>query len=197
MEEENTPANNPQYQKALEKRDRIKLELLQAARETFVQLYYPTKNGLLKADFFMEFTGNDYNGEKQIKDVLLQRQKFTVDVADDTFRKKCEDRLFTQKEMRWNDIKDRAAVNPAWQWHLPRALDDLKDEMLKKGIWREQGGYIAKPPFPKEKQTFWFRNYAEMIQREKLFLNLLLNMVIKYTMKWELLPRQLLTRWKI
>ncbi len=151
MEEEKTPANNPQYQKALEKRDRIKLELLQAARETFVQLYYPAKTGLLKADFFMEFTGNDYNGEKQIRDVLLQRQKFTTDVADDTFRKKCEDRLFTQKEMRWSDVKDRAATNPAWQWHLPRALDDLKDDMLKKGIWREHGGYIEKPPFPKEK----------------------------------------------
>lgn len=151
MEEEKTPANNPQYQKASDKRDRIKLDLLQAARETFVQLYYPAKNGLIKADFFMEFTGNDYNGEKQIRDVLLQRQKFTTDVTDETFRKKCEDRLFTQKEMRWSDVKDRAATNPAWQWHLPRALDDLKDDMLKKGIWREHGGYIEKPPFPKEK----------------------------------------------
>ncbi len=151
MEEEKVRENNPQYQKALEKRDRIKLELLQAARETFVQLYYPAKTGLLKADFIMEFTGNDYNGEKQVKDVLLQRQKFTVDVTDDNFRKKCEDRLFTQKEMRWSDVKDRAATNPVWQWHLPRALDDLKDDMLKKGIWREHGGYIEKPPFPKEK----------------------------------------------
>ena len=151
MEEEKVPENNPQYQKALEKRDRIKLELLQAARETFAQLYYPAKTGLLKADFFMEFTGNDYNGEKQVKDVLLQRQKFTVDVTDDNFRKKCEDRLFTQKEMRWSDVKDRAATNPVWQWHLPRALDDLKDDMLKKGIWRKHGDYIEKPPFPKEK----------------------------------------------
>ncbi len=151
MEEEKVSANDPQYQKAQEKRDRIKLELLQAARETFVQLYYPAKTGLLKADFFMEFTGNDYNGEKQVRDVLLQRQKFTVDVTDDNFRKKCESRLFTQKEMRWGDVKERAATNPVWQWHLPRALDDLKDDMLKKGIWREHGGYIEKPPFPKEK----------------------------------------------
>lgn len=151
MEEENTPANNPQYLKAQEKRDRIKLELLQAARETFVQLYYPSKVGLTKADFFMEFTNNEYNGEKQIRDVLFQKKKFTVDVTDDNFRQKCEDRLFTQKEMRWSDVKERAAVNPVWQWHLPRALDDLKDAMLRKGIWREHGGYIEKPPFPKEK----------------------------------------------
>lgn len=151
MNEEKVPENNPQYQKAVDKRDRITLELLQAARETFIQLYYPTKNGLMKADFFMEFTGNEYNGEKQIRDVLLQRQKFTLDVTDDSFRKKCEDRLFIRKEMRWADVKEQAAVNPLWQWHIPRALDDLKEEMLKKGIWREQGGYIEKPPFPKEK----------------------------------------------
>jgi len=53
--------------------------------------------------------------------------------------------------MRWSDVKERAATNSAWQWHLPRALDDLKDSMVKKGIWREHGGYIEKPPFPKEK----------------------------------------------
>ena len=114
--------------------------------------YYPAKTGLLKADFFMEFTGNDYNGEKQVKDVLLQRQKFTVDVTDDNFRKKCEDRLFTQKEMRWSDVKDRAATNPAWQWHLPRALDDLKDDMLKKasgGAWR----LYRKPPSQKKTKS--------------------------------------------
>ena len=151
MNEEKVPENNPQYQKAVDKRDRITLELLQAAREAFIQLYYPTKNGLMKADFFMEFTGNEYNGEKQIRDVLLQRQKFTLDVTDDSFRKKCEDRLFIRKEMRWSDVKEQAAINPLWQWHIPRALDDLKEEMLKKGIWREQGGYIEKPPFPKEK----------------------------------------------
>ncbi|PRR70126.1 DUF499 domain-containing protein [Clostridium thermopalmarium] len=151
MEEEKVPANNPQYQKAVEKQHKIKLELLQAARETFVSLYYPTKDRLAKADFFMEFTGNDYNGEKQIRNVLMQRQKFTEHISDDNFRKKCEDRLFTQKEMRWIDVKERAATNPAWQWHIPSALDALKDNMIKKDVWRENGGYVEKPPFPKEK----------------------------------------------
>lgn len=151
MEEEKVAANNPQYQKAIEKLHKIKLELLQSSRETFVSLYYPAKNGLMKADFFMEFTGNEYNGEKQIRDVLIQRQKFTENITDETFRKKCEDRLFTQKEMRWSDVKERAATNPLWQWHKMNALDFLKDDMLKKNIWRENGGYIEKPPFPKEK----------------------------------------------
>jgi hypothetical protein len=153
MEEEKVPANNPQYQKAIEKLHKIQLEIMQAARETFVNLYYPAKNGLMKADFFMQFSSNDYNGEKQIRDVLIQRQKFTEDITSDTFRKKCEDRLFTQKEMRWSDVKDRAATNPVWQWHKPSALDYLKDSMLAKQVWREKGGYIEKPPFPKEKTS--------------------------------------------
>ena len=151
MEEEKVPADNPQLVKAQEKKDKITLELLSAARETFVMLYYPTKDGLVKADFFMEFAQNDYNGEKQIRNLLLQRQKFTEDIASDIFRKKCEDRLFTQKEMRWTVIKDRAATNPLWQWHKPDALDFLKDEMLRKDVWRESGGVVEKPPFPKEK----------------------------------------------
>ncbi|MEQ8155733.1 MAG: DUF499 domain-containing protein [Clostridiaceae bacterium] len=151
MEEEKVPANNPQYQKAVEKQHKVKLELLQSARETFVSLYYPAKDKLAKADFFMEFTGNDFNGEKQIRNVLMQRQKFTEQISDDNFRKKCEDRLFTQKEMRWNDVKERAATNPAWQWHITSALDALKNNMIKKDIWRENGGYVEKPPFPNEK----------------------------------------------
>ncbi|MDD2401874.1 MAG: DUF499 domain-containing protein, partial [Clostridia bacterium] len=151
MEEERVSANNPQYQKAIEKRDKIKLELLSAARETFVSLYYPFKKGLTKADFFMEFTKNEYNGEEQVRDLLKQKQKFTEDITDENFRKKCEERLFTQKEMRWVDVKGRAAINSMWPWHKQGALDYLKEEMLKKGIWRENGGYIEKPPFPKEK----------------------------------------------
>lgn len=51
----------------------------------------------MSADFLMEFTDNEYNGEKQIRELLLQKQKFTLDVADDSFRRKCEDRLFTQR----------------------------------------------------------------------------------------------------
>ena len=151
MDGERVNKNDPQYIKANEKLDKITLNLLQTARETFVTLYYPSKKDLMKADFLMQFTNNEFDGEKQVKDVLLQRQKFTEDVTGDTFRKKCEDRLFTQKEMRWVDVKARASINPAWQWHLPRALDDLKDDMLKKGKWRESGGYIEKPPFPLEK----------------------------------------------
>ena len=45
--------------------------------------------------------------------------KYTEEVSGETFRKKVEARLFTQKVMLWSEIKRRAAANPAWQWRHP------------------------------------------------------------------------------
>ncbi len=39
----------------------------------------------------------------------------------------------------------------AWQWHHPHALDELKADCLRKDIWREDGGFIDKGPFPQPK----------------------------------------------
>ncbi|CCJ33432.1 DUF499 domain-containing protein [Caloramator australicus] len=153
MKEERIKESDPQFQKALDKLDKIKLELLQAARETFQCIYYPSKYGLLKVDFIMQFVGNEYNGEKQIREVLTLKHKFTTELDDEKLRKMCEADLFTQKEMRWQDVKDRAATNPEWQWHEPSALDGLLENMLRKGIWRQNGGYVDKGPFPKEKTS--------------------------------------------
>lgn len=153
MIDEKVPETNQQYQIAVDTRHKKIMAVLQVARETFVTLYFPNKNGITSADFLMEFKENNFNGEEQIRKTLESKQKFTTDVSSDTFRRKCEDRLFTQKEMRWNDIKERAAIETSWQWHIPRALDDLKNDCLKKDIWRENGGYLVKGPFPKEKTS--------------------------------------------
>ena len=99
----------------------------------------------------MRFEGNHYSGEQQILNLLKDKQKFTEDIASDTFRKKCEQRLFTIQSMPWNEIKKRAAMLTKWQWHLPSALDDLKAACLQKDIWRENGGYVDKGPFPQPK----------------------------------------------
>ncbi|MEZ0535772.1 DUF499 domain-containing protein [Caldicellulosiruptoraceae bacterium PP1] len=153
MKNEFTPETDPQFKVASEKMEKIQFELKQIIRETFQHLYYPTAQGLQSADFTMEFKGNEYNPEQQIRDVLLRKLKFTTDISDESFRKKCEARLFTQKEMRWVDIEEKSATNPSWQWHHPQALTELKNDMLRKGIWRENGGYIEKGPFPKEKTS--------------------------------------------
>jgi hypothetical protein len=96
----------------------------------------------MHADFLMQFKDNNYNGEQQIRDTLRAKQKFTEDVGSDTFRKKCEQRLFTQKVMPWAEVKKRAAINPLWQWHRPDALDLLKHELVHKDQWRRLGNFL-------------------------------------------------------
>lgn len=146
---EGTPDNDPQLVQARELLDRIQAQFLSALRETFTTLYYPAKDRLMSADFLMEFAGNRYQGEDQIIKALKDKMKYTEDVSSDTFRKKVEQRLFTQKAMPWNEIRRRAALNPVWQWHRHDALDKLKDDCVHKDIWREDGGYVEKGPFPK------------------------------------------------
>jgi hypothetical protein len=99
----------------------------------------------------MEFKGNKYNGEEQILEILKEKKKYEVDVSGDTFRKKCEQRLFTTQSLPWREIKLRAATTIKWQWHHPEALEDLKADCLHKDIWREDGGYVDKGPFPQPK----------------------------------------------
>jgi hypothetical protein len=62
----------------------------------------------------MRFTGNEYKGEKQIIDTLKEVQKYTDGIDSNTFLKKVEQRLFTQKMMPWSDIKKRAATLTVW-----------------------------------------------------------------------------------
>lgn len=129
-------------------KDSIIHRLLSSARETFTRLHYPQNDELRVTDLTMNFEGNKCRGEELIRNTLTEKQKFTLDVDVDTFRKKCEQRLFTQQNMQWSEIKKRAAILTKWQWHHPNALDNLKDDMLIKEQWRIDGGYIDKGPFP-------------------------------------------------
>ena len=150
MHEEGVADGDPQMQQARDQlMPRFLAQFHSAVRETFTTLYYPTRDRLAKVDFLMEFKENRYNGEEQVREALADRQKFTTDVASETFRKKLEARLFTQKSMLWTEIKRRAATSPGWQWHRPDALDRMKADCFHKDIWREEGSYVNKGPFPK------------------------------------------------
>lgn len=105
----------------------------------------------------MEFKENRYDGEEQVRTALAGKQKYTEDISSDTFRKKVEARLFTQKSMLWTEIERRAATNPGWQWHRADALERLKADCLHKDIWREEGSYVDKGPFPKPATTVRIR----------------------------------------
>ena len=123
--EEKLPENDPQYQQALDLFDKVNLQLLQATRETFVTLHYPKRKGLANDDFEMKFNENNYDVEDQIRDLLIKVMKFTKQTDTEEFRGMFEDRIFTQRQMTWNNLKERVATITAWPWHNPRALEDL------------------------------------------------------------------------
>jgi len=152
MAADKTPEADPQFKQADDLRDRILGQFLSAVKETFSTLYYPSRQAnqgqLLAADFLMKFEGNKYNGEEQVVQALKDKQKFTEDVTSDTFRKKVEARIYTTNVMLWSEVKKRAAMNPQWQWHRRDALDALKDELVHKEVWREDGGYVDRSPPP-------------------------------------------------
>jgi hypothetical protein len=149
MRSDKVATNDHQYLEAEKLRENILFNFMSAVKETFVKIYYPTKRGLLDANFLMQFQGNDYNGEVQIKETLKGKRKFTVDIASDMFQKYVEQKLFgTQKSLPWNDVRKRAATNTDWIWHKTDALDQLKTTMLKNDLWRESGGWIEIGPFP-------------------------------------------------
>ncbi|HOX73633.1 MAG TPA: FN3 associated domain-containing protein [Bacteroidales bacterium] len=157
MKSERVSESNPQFAMAVDREIKIGQQLLSAARETFVKLYYPFhyrgEDRLVDAEFLMDFRGNDFNGEDQIKKVLTEKQKFTTEnPTSGTFKDKCLQRLFTLDEMRREDLKNRAASSPVWQWHHPKALDELIEHCLKTGTWCQAGNYIQKNP-PKEETS--------------------------------------------
>jgi len=141
--------NDPQRQRALVSRDKIMLSLRSAIQETFTTLSYPSKNGFRSTDCRIQFQDNQFDGEQLIRDTLEKLQKFTNDISRDTFRKKCEARLFGgQSTAQWSEIKRRAATLTTWQFHRPDALETLKNTAISQDRWRDEGGYINKGPFP-------------------------------------------------
>ncbi|HUY35176.1 MAG TPA: DUF499 domain-containing protein [Pirellulales bacterium] len=151
LKNDKVPDNDPQMVQAANLSDKTRENFHSAVRETFTTLWYPTESGLTSADLTMKFEGNKYTGEQQVADVLKEKMKFTDEITGDTFRKKCEQRLFTQQSMPWNEVKRRAAANPKWQWHRTDALDQLKGDCLFKDGWRDEGGFVDKGPFPQPK----------------------------------------------
>lgn len=147
--EDKVPENDPQYQQAQDIQHKLELNLLQTARETFIMLYYPTSEGFESSEFKMEFKNNDFDAEDQIRNLLIEEMKFDKVTTSDTFRRKFEARIFTTRQARWTDLKERAATNTTWSWHPTDALEDMMREALRKGIWIEEGGYLDKePPAP-------------------------------------------------
>jgi len=154
MVEAHTSEIDQQYREADTLRDKAAAALLQTIRETFITLYYPTKSGLSNEDFKLEFKENRFNGEEQITKALINAMKFVDFKLDEQFietmRKRVERDIFTQKEMPWSQILERAATEVVFPWYHPKQMDELKKKSLNSDVWRDIGGYIIKGPFAKE-----------------------------------------------
>lgn len=148
---EGTPSDDPQWRNLDALRDRIALQFSASLKEAFDQIVYPSiKSELRATGIDLAFAGNK-NGEETIRKTLEGAQKFTTNISDDSFRTRAEGRLFgtpDSKSVLWSDFKRNAAVNTSWPLHKPSALEDVKADCLRRGIWREEGAYIRRGPFP-------------------------------------------------
>lgn len=151
LRQENTPSDDPQWRALDGLRDRIALQFSAALKEAFDQIVYPSINTALRATGVdLAFAGNR-SGEATIRQTLEGAQKFTTKIDDDAFRTRAEARLFggaDTKVVLWSDFKRNAAVNTNWPLHKTSALDDLRAECLRRGLWREEGNHVRRGPFP-------------------------------------------------
>ncbi len=148
FENEKVPRNDPQYQEAHELRNGFQLRFLSAVQNVFVKLFYPTSVGMSDANLTLQFRANQYDGEEQVRNLLLEKKKFTTDGTSDSFVAQAEAKLFgNQKKLPWADIGKNAAMTTSWPWHHPKALDQLKDQQVSRDHWRMEGNWIEKGPF--------------------------------------------------
>ena len=148
---ENTPHDDPQWRALDALRDRVGLQFNSALKEAFDQIVYPSIQGALRATGIdLAFAGNQ-NGEATLRKTLEGAQKFTTKIDYDSIGTKAETRLFGSADTKvvlWSDFKRAAAVNTNWPLHKTSALDELKAECLRRGLWREEGNHVRRGPFP-------------------------------------------------
>ena len=151
LRSDNTPPDDPQWRALDMLRDRIGLQFSAALKESFDQLLYPSLNSALRASGIeLAFAGNQ-SGEATVRKTLETALKFTTKIDDEVFRNKAETRLFGGAETKvvlWSDLKRNAAVSTSWSLHKPSALEDLKAECVRRGLWREEGNHVRRGPFP-------------------------------------------------
>jgi hypothetical protein len=151
LRSENIVATDPQWQALDALKDRVGLQFSSALKEAFDQVIYPSLETALRATNVVLAFADNHSGEATLRKTLDEAKKFTTQIDHETFRTKAEARLFGSAETKsvlWSDFKRAAAVNTLWPLHKPSALDELKAECLRRGLWREEGHYIRRGPFP-------------------------------------------------
>jgi hypothetical protein len=156
-----------QLVEAEEIKSRVEGQFYQAVVGTFQTLLYPTRNGLNETQLGGAYVANKFKGEEQIREALKQAYKFREDTGvDSAFRTSLESKLWPEsvKQMLWSEVRRRAATDPSWVWHHPRALEHLREELIKRDQWRDVGGgYVARGPFPQPPATVT----VQQLERDK------------------------------
>jgi hypothetical protein len=150
--------NDPQRKQAGDLREQYQSRFHQALSEGFTKLRYPYAKGLCETELqgTMQTVSQGgvtryvCRGEPAIKHTLVEMDKFVEDGNPESLLPKLE-RIWpeTQKQIEWNEVKRLAATTAGYAWHHPKALDYLRDAMVKKEEWRFNGGWVERGPFPK------------------------------------------------
>jgi hypothetical protein len=147
-----TREDDPQMIDAKTLQTREQSSFYLACREAFRQLLYPSKNGLTDLAVEPQYASNSFNGEQAIIDALKDAYKYEPDAGPNqaSFVERIVSKLWgSTKEAPWSEVKMRAATDPSWVWHHPRALDEVRAEMIKRDQWRDIGnGFVERGPFP-------------------------------------------------
>lgn len=151
LKTERTPTDDPQWRNLESLKDRVNIQYYAALKEAFDILIYPSLDQKLRSTGIDLAFRDNQNGEATIRKTLEGAQKFTTIIEGDSFRARAEARLFGAPETKvilWADFKRNAAVTTNWPLHKLSALDDLKADCLRRGLWREEGNHIRRGPFP-------------------------------------------------
>ena len=150
LRDEGRRENDPQLIDADTIQTKKQSAFYMACRETFQKLLYPSRNGLTELELEPQYVSSAYDGEKLVIDKLKESFKYRDETGSDgPFRDLVESQLWPSgaKEVRWADLKRRAAADQSWVLHHPRALDALKDDLIRRDQWRPNGEFIERGPF--------------------------------------------------
>jgi len=152
LQQAGTRETDPQLLDAKTLQTREQSSFYLACRETFRQLLYPSRTGLTDLAVEPQYAGNNFDGETAIVGALTDAYKYEPEAGPKhtAFVDRIVAKLWgNAKEVPWNEVKSRAATDPSWVWHHPRALEDVKADLLGRDLWRDIGnGFVQRGPFP-------------------------------------------------
>jgi len=153
------------FEEARDKLEELAERFTKAVAGAYNRLFFPGGDGELvmaTIDNGLSFGEGEYSAEAQIEKLLASARcdnKLALDMLEElpAYWAMAETYLWPAKNRRvpWRDLVMRAKTDPTWPW-MPgaRGLEQLRDEALKQGRWRQTPeGHIEKGPFPPEKTS--------------------------------------------